>query len=88
MPCRRVDRDIIIAVDSVADRLRAEDRRALAAMTAAARVRLALRLGERDLETFRLSHAPPLDREHASRLLRRQRQAGRRPSGSMATLAG
>jgi hypothetical protein len=73
-------------VDSVADRLREDDRRALAAMSPEARVRLALVLGARDLDTFRLSQDPPLGRAAASRLLRRQRQAGRRPSRSMTSL--
>ena len=43
---------------SVADVLRAEERRALAALQPAERVRLALRLGARDLESFRLAHDP------------------------------
>jgi hypothetical protein len=47
---------------SVADDLKAKEREALASLTAAARVRLALRLGERDLEAFRLAHNPPLER--------------------------
>jgi hypothetical protein len=55
-------------------------------MSPDARVRLALALGERDLDTFRLSHDPPLGRREASRRLRRQRQAGRRPSRAMASL--
>jgi hypothetical protein len=75
-------------VDSVADRLRDEDRRALLAMSTEERVRLALALGERDLDTFRLSHVPPLTRQEAARRLERQRQTGRRPSGCMSDLAG
>jgi hypothetical protein len=39
---------------SVADALRREDREALAALTPAARVALALSLGARDLEAFSL----------------------------------
>jgi hypothetical protein len=65
---------------SVLDDVKAEERRALAAMTPAERVALALRLGARDLETFRLAHEPPLGVEEARRRLRRQRQLGRLPS--------
>ena len=57
-------------------------------MTPGDRVRLALALGERDLETFRRSHRPPLTREEALRRLQQQRQAGRRPSGVMTSLTG
>ena len=64
---------------SVADLLRAEDREAVLALSPDQRVRLALALGERDLEAFRLTHDPPLSREEAGRRLERQRQAGRRP---------
>ena len=73
---------------SVVDALKDEERRALAAMTPAERVALALRLGARDLESFRLAHDPPLDVEEASRLLRRQRQQGRRPSKCLQETAG
>jgi hypothetical protein len=76
------------AVRSVADRLRAEDRAALLALTPAERVALALELGERDLEIFRSAHRPPLTREEAMRRLERQRQAGRRPSRCMQELIG
>jgi hypothetical protein len=65
---------------SVIDALKDEGRRALAAMTLTERVALALRLGARDLETFRLAHDPPLDVGEARRRLRRQRQQGRQPS--------
>jgi hypothetical protein len=65
---------------NLVDALKAEERKAAAAMTPAERVALALRLGARDLETFRLSHVPPLDVAEARRRLRRQRQQGRRPS--------
>jgi len=65
---------------SVIDALKEEERRVRAAMTPAERVALALRLGARDLETFRLAHDPPLDEAEARRRLRRQRQQGRRPS--------
>jgi len=65
---------------SVADGVKAAQRRALAALSPAERVRLALRLGARDLETFRLAHDPPLAAPDAVRVLRRRRQQGRRPS--------
>lgn len=73
---------------SVADDLRDEDRRALGALTSSERVRLALALGERDLEAFRLAHDPPLDRTEAARLLERRRQAGRRPCRCIEELIG
>ncbi|HTO12690.1 MAG TPA: hypothetical protein VMQ51_14035 [Candidatus Binatia bacterium] len=62
---------------SVVDALKDEERRAVAALTPAERVALALRLGARDLETFRLAHDPPLGVAEARRRLRRQRQQGR-----------
>jgi hypothetical protein len=65
---------------SVIDALRDEEREALAGMTPTERVALALRLGARDLETFRLAHDPPLDVAEARRRLRQQRQQGRQPS--------
>ena len=73
---------------SVADLLRAEDREAVLALTADERVRLALALGERDLETFRLAHDPPLARDEAIRRLERQRQSGRRPCRCIEELIG
>jgi hypothetical protein len=73
---------------SVADALRCEDREALAALTAGARVALALRLGARDLDAFRLSQRPPLSPDDADRLLRRRRQQGRRPSRCLQELLG
>lgn len=73
---------------SVADELRDEDRAALAAMTPAERVALALALGDRDLETFRLAHAPPLEVDEARRILERRRQAGRRRSRCLEELIG
>ena len=73
---------------SVADLLRTEDREAVLALTADERVRLALALGERDLETFRLAHDPPLTREEAIRRLERQRQSGRRPCRCIEELIG
>lgn len=62
---------------SVLDALKEEERAALAALTPAERVALALSLGARDLETFRLAHDPPLDVDEARRRLRRQRRLGR-----------
>jgi hypothetical protein len=63
---------------SVADALRREDREATLALTAAERVALALRLGERDLDAFQ--RAAGLSRDEAVRVLERRRQAGRRRS--------
>jgi hypothetical protein len=65
-------------VKSVLDDLRREDRAALLTLTPAARVALALALGERDLEAFRAARS--LGREDAERELERQRQRGRRRS--------
>jgi hypothetical protein len=65
---------------SVADLLRAEDRAFLASLSAGERVALALALGRRDLEAFRLAHEPPLQPAEAARVLGRRLQAGRRPS--------
>jgi hypothetical protein len=73
---------------SVVDDLKAEDRAALAALTPGERVALALALGERDLEAFRLAHDPPLERAEASRVLQRRRQAGRRASCAIRELLG
>jgi hypothetical protein len=63
-----------------ADLPRVEERRALAMLEPAQRVTLALRLGARDLESFRLAQNPPLDAAEADRVLRRRRQQARRPS--------
>ncbi|MGH7356492.1 MAG: hypothetical protein ACRELS_18190 [Candidatus Rokuibacteriota bacterium] len=73
---------------SVADRLKAEERKALAALTPAERVALALALGARDLEAFRLAHQPPLSPVDAARELERRRQQGRRPSRCLEELIG
>jgi hypothetical protein len=72
---------------SVADALKREDREALATLARAARVALALRLGARDLEGYRLAQRPPLSAD-ADRLLRRRRQRGRRPSRCLQELIG
>jgi len=73
---------------SVADVLRDEDREAVLSLTPDERVRLALALGARDLEAFRLAHDPPLSREEAARRLERARQRGRRPSRCLEELIG
>lgn len=65
---------------SVADDLKTEDQAALRALSPADRVALALVLGARDLEAFRLAQDPPLDRDRAMVVLERRRQAGRRRS--------
>jgi hypothetical protein len=72
---------------SVADRLRAEDRAALLALSPTERVRLALALGRRDVAWLRAAR-PGLTAEAAARRLERQRQVGRRPSAAMAALLG
>jgi hypothetical protein len=73
---------------SVADQLKVEERRAIAALTPGERVRLALELGARDLESFRLNQSPPLDAAEADRMLRRRRQLARRPSRCALELIG
>jgi hypothetical protein len=73
---------------SVADELKLAERRALAALGPRERVALALRLGARDLEAFRLAQSPPLGADEADRLLRRRRQGGRRPSRCLRELIG
>lgn len=73
---------------SVADELRAEEREALLALAPSDRVALALALGERDLETYRLSQRPALSRNEAIRQLERRRQASRRPSSCLDCLIG
>ena len=71
-------------MQSVADRLREEDREEARAMAPAARLRLALALGRRDLETFRAARG--IDATTASRLLDRHRLSGRRASACVASL--
>lgn len=73
---------------SVADALRSADRQAVARLSPGGRVALALALGARDLERFRLAHDPPLAPAVAARELDRRRQAGRRPCGCIAELIG
>ena len=73
---------------SVAELLRAEERLALATVTPGERVALALALGARDLEAFRLAHEPPLSPAEAARVLEQRRQQSRRPSRCLAELIG
>ena len=73
---------------SVADLLKAESREAMAALTPSERVALALALGARDLEAFRLAQQPPLEPAAAARELERRRQQGRRPSRCIEELIG
>ena len=73
---------------SVADRLREEDRLALAALGPGERVALALAVGARDLELFRQAQYPPLSPDEAARILERRRQAGRRRSRAVEDLIG
>jgi hypothetical protein len=73
---------------SVADLLRVEDREAMLRLTTEERVRLALALGARDLEAFRLAHDPPPELAEAVRRLERQRQRGRRRCRCIEELIG
>jgi hypothetical protein len=73
---------------SVADFVRAGEREALATVSPARRVALALSLGARDLDAFRLAQSPPLDPAEADRILRRRRQQARRPSRCLRELVG
>jgi hypothetical protein len=72
----------------VADVLRTEEREALAALEPGDRVTLALRLGARDLESFRLAQSPPLEAAEADRVLRRRRRQARRSSRCIQDLIG
>jgi hypothetical protein len=65
-------------MDSVADDLRRETARALAALSPAERVALALQLGRRDLARF--ASARGLGEREARALLAAARRRGRRPS--------
>jgi len=70
------------------DELRRLDRAALAGLTPRERLALALRLGARDLEAFRLAQTLPLTPTDADRILRRRRQQARRPSRCLQELIG
>jgi hypothetical protein len=52
------------------------------------RLALALQLGRRDLDAFRLAHQPPLSVSEARRVLQRRRQSGRRRSRCLEELIG
>jgi hypothetical protein len=73
-------------VRSVADALGQRNREALAAMTPAERVQLALRLGDEDVERFRRAHG--LDEASARREIGRRRQTGRSRSAAVEGLLG
>lgn len=73
---------------SVVDQLRVEDREAVGSLSPAARVALALALGQRDLEWFRAAHDPPLKRGEAAQRLERQRQIGRQRSRCIEEIIG
>ena len=55
-------------------------------LSAAERVALALRLGERDLESFRRAASAAASRDSATRELERRRQAGRRRSACIESI--
>ena len=63
---------------SVADQLRREDEQAIAALTVAERVEMALRLGEESLAIYMAAQG--VDRDTALRELRKRNQIGRRRS--------
>ena len=71
---------------SVADSLRESERSRVASLTTAERVRLALELGRRSLESYCATSG--LAAEHARRLLERRAQAGRRKSRCLEDLLG
>jgi hypothetical protein len=73
---------------SVVDRLRDEDRDAVRALTPTERVKLALALGTRDLDSFRMAQEPALQPTEAIRILERRRQAGRRRCRAIEELIG
>lgn len=66
---------------SVADAMRGELEQRVRALSPERRLEFAFEMGERDLAL--LQAAQSVDRETALRILRRQRQAGRRPSACM-----
>jgi len=63
---------------SVADDLREETRRRMAALSPTARIRLALELGDADVTT--ISNARRLSHSEARAAIARSRRLGRRPS--------
>jgi hypothetical protein len=70
-------------MSSVGDKLRAEATREVGGLTPAARIALAFRLGDEDLESYRRHRN--LTRQIALQHLRRQRRRGRRPSHAAGT---
>ena len=73
-------------VKSVAATLRVRDAANVRDLTPDDRLALAFRLGDEDLESFRVAH--DLDRRTAIRLLERRRQATRQPSACLERLIG
>ena len=73
-------------VKSAASTLRARDAAEVRHMTPEERLALAFRLGDEDLESFRVANG--LDRPTAIRLLERRRQATRLPSACLERLIG
>ena len=65
---------------SVADQLRNESRRRVLEMSPAARLELALRLGDEDVTLFATANG--LSEAEARLVLIRRRQAGRQPSAT------
>lgn len=70
-----------MARSKVAEELQREDAAAIAAMTPEERLELAFELGRRGVEMYMSAHH--VDRETASRALKRAGQAGRRYSRCM-----
>ena len=71
---------------SVASVLRSRTGATIRRMSPAERVKLAFRLGDEAVESFRATHG--LDRRTAIRLLERRRQATRQPSACLDRLIG
>jgi hypothetical protein len=65
---------------SVADELRLATVRRAMALAAEDRIRLALALHRRDVESYRLAQDPSPEAAEVSRRLRRERRCGRAPS--------
>jgi hypothetical protein len=73
---------------AVAQRLRDDQRCAVLALSPGERVALALRLGARDLESFRLAAIPSQTVAEARRTLEQRRQSRRRRSRCLAEAIG
>ena len=80
------DRVILASMPSVADSLQRDTRLKTLALPVGERVRLALTLGDTDLELIASLHR--LDRSSAKRLIDRRRQAGRTSSRCMIDAIG